>query len=86
MPETESGSNDSWYFPMRPSKPFRRGGELFREHLDANIDMSYPVVWACEMPFRKNRLAQRRHCQLPPSLGSMAASEGMAQNEARKVC
>ena len=29
---------------MRPSKPFRRGGDLFRERLDAIIDMSHPLV------------------------------------------
>lgn len=29
---------------MRPSKPSRRGGDLFRERLDAIIDMGHPLV------------------------------------------
>ena len=29
---------------MKPSKPSRRGGDLFRERLDAIIDLSHPLV------------------------------------------
>ena len=44
MPGIESLSSDSWCFPMKPSKPSRRGGDLFRERLDAIIDMGHPLV------------------------------------------
>jgi IS5 family transposase len=44
MPGIESFCSDSWCFPMRPSKPSRRGGDLFRERLDAIIDMGHPLV------------------------------------------
>jgi hypothetical protein len=39
MPGIEPCSSDSWCFPMNPSKPSRRGGDLFRERLGAIIDL-----------------------------------------------
>ncbi len=44
MPGIEPSSSDSWCFAMKSSKPSRRGGDLFRERLDAIIDMGHPMV------------------------------------------
>ena len=34
---------------MKPSKPSRRSGDLFRERLDAIIDLAHPLVQLAEL-------------------------------------
>ena len=43
-PEIESSSSNSWCFSMRSWKLSRRGDDVFRERLDAIIDVGHPLV------------------------------------------
>ena len=46
---------------MKPSKPWHRGGDLFRERLDAIIDLGHPLVrlsglrWPIETGFEDGK-------------------------------
>ncbi len=44
MPGIDPRGHDSWCFPMEPSKQSRGGKDLFRERLDAIIDLRHALV------------------------------------------
>ena len=44
MPGIEPFGPETWCFPMKPARPGRASGDLFRERLDAMIDMRHPLV------------------------------------------
>jgi hypothetical protein len=61
MPETDVLNDDFWCFPMEPSKQSSGGKDLFRERLDAIIDLKHlifprksghRVMWREALPFR----------------------------------
>ena len=44
MPGSDACGHDTWCVPMQPSKQSHGGEDLFRERLDAIIDLKHPLL------------------------------------------